>query len=96
VRVYCVNLTRSLTFSAAYQADIPMFGRDEFVASGLVNLGLFPCSPYDPTVAIMTRALEVFRVMRLRCPRLGIQPYVRALCDLHGVHSNAPALLYIF
>ncbi|KAJ7855627.1 hypothetical protein B0H14DRAFT_3085411 [Mycena olivaceomarginata] len=62
-----------------------MFGRDEFVASGLVNLGLFPCSPYDPTVAITTRALEVFRVMRLRCPRLGIQPYVRALCDLHGV-----------
>ncbi|KAJ7867222.1 hypothetical protein B0H14DRAFT_3084137 [Mycena olivaceomarginata] len=62
-----------------------MFGRDEFVASGLVNLGLFPCSPYDPTVAITTRALEVFRVMRLPCPRLGIQPYVRALCDLHGV-----------
>ncbi|KAJ7321638.1 hypothetical protein DFH08DRAFT_1033595 [Mycena albidolilacea] len=62
-----------------------MFGRDEFVASGLVNLGLFPCSPYDPTVAIMTRVLEVFRVMRLRCPRLGIQPYVCALCDLHGV-----------
>ncbi|KAJ7834923.1 hypothetical protein B0H14DRAFT_3461770 [Mycena olivaceomarginata] len=50
---------------SAYQADIPMFGRDEFVASGLVNLGLFPCSPYDLT--------------------LGIQPYVRALCDLHGV-----------
>ncbi|KAF7359988.1 hypothetical protein MVEN_00725800 [Mycena venus] len=70
---------------SAYQAEIPMFDRDEFVASGLVNLGLFPCSPYDPTVAITTRALEVFRVTRLRCPRLGIQPYVRALCDLHGV-----------
>ncbi|KAJ7849667.1 hypothetical protein B0H14DRAFT_2223086, partial [Mycena olivaceomarginata] len=62
-----------------------MFGHDEFIASGLVNLGLFPCSPYDPTVAITTWALEVFQVMRLRCPRLGIQPYVRALCDLHGV-----------
>ncbi|KAJ7734719.1 hypothetical protein B0H14DRAFT_2408737 [Mycena olivaceomarginata] len=62
-----------------------MFEHDKFVASGLVNLGLFPCSPYNLTVAITTRALEVFRVTRLRCPRLMIQPYVRALCDLHGV-----------
>ncbi|KAJ6553701.1 hypothetical protein DFH09DRAFT_924701 [Mycena vulgaris] len=62
-----------------------MFSRDQFVASGLVNLGLIPCSPYSPTVAITIRALEVFRVTRLRCPRLGIQPYVRALCDIHGV-----------
>ncbi|KAJ7089281.1 hypothetical protein B0H15DRAFT_922742 [Mycena belliarum] len=44
-----------------------------------------PCSPFAPTVAITVRALEVFRVTRLRCPRLGIQPYVRALCDIHGV-----------
>ncbi|KAJ7075628.1 hypothetical protein B0H15DRAFT_925383 [Mycena belliarum] len=62
-----------------------MFARDHFVASGLVNLGLIPCSPFSPTVAITVRALEVFRVTRLRCPRLGIQPYVRALCDIHGV-----------
>ncbi|KAJ7451074.1 hypothetical protein FB451DRAFT_1284595 [Mycena latifolia] len=69
----------------AYEADIPMFARDKFVASGLINLGLVPCSPYGPTVAITIRTLEVFRVTRLRCPRLGIQPYVRALCDIHGV-----------
>ncbi|KAJ7068934.1 hypothetical protein B0H15DRAFT_958046 [Mycena belliarum] len=71
-------------FSAS-PAQIPMFARDHFVASGLVNLGLIPCSPFSPTVAITVRALEVFRVTRLRCPRLGIQPYVRALCDIHGV-----------
>jgi hypothetical protein len=69
----------------SYQYDAPMFARDRFIASGLVNLGLFPCSPYLPSVAITTRALKVFRVTRLRCPRLGIQPYVRALCDIHGV-----------
>ncbi|KAJ7767067.1 hypothetical protein B0H14DRAFT_3509890 [Mycena olivaceomarginata] len=45
---------------SAYQADIPMFDRDDFVVSGLVNLGLFPCSLYNPTVAITIRALEVF------------------------------------
>lgn len=73
------------TRAGAYQSNVPMFSRDRFVASGLVNLGLIPCSPYSPTVAITTRALEVFRVTRMRCPRLGIQPYVRALCDIHGV-----------
>ncbi|KAJ7433562.1 hypothetical protein FB451DRAFT_1345086 [Mycena latifolia] len=56
-----------------------------FVVSGLVNLGLIPCSPFGPTMAITTRALKVFRVTRLQCPRLGIQPYVRMLCDIHGV-----------
>ncbi|KAF7362867.1 hypothetical protein MVEN_00636500 [Mycena venus] len=52
---------------SAYQAEIPMFDRDEFVASGLVNLGLFPCSPYT---------IQLWQLRR---------PYVRALCDLHGV-----------
>ncbi|KAJ7093863.1 hypothetical protein B0H15DRAFT_776350 [Mycena belliarum] len=62
-----------------------MFARDVFVTSGLINLGLVPCSPFSPSVAITIRALEIFRVTRLRCPRLGIQPYVRSLCDIHGV-----------
>ncbi|KAJ7625221.1 hypothetical protein B0H17DRAFT_1340330 [Mycena rosella] len=70
---------------SAYEAEVPMFARDKFVASGLMNLGLVPCSPYGPTVAITIRALEIFRVTSLRYPRLGIQPYMRALCDIHGV-----------
>ncbi|KAJ7098438.1 hypothetical protein C8R44DRAFT_889060 [Mycena epipterygia] len=53
---------------SAYQMDVPMFSRDVFVASGLVNLGLIPCSPYSPTVTITIRMLEVFHVTRLRCP----------------------------
>ncbi|KAJ7078299.1 hypothetical protein B0H15DRAFT_924811 [Mycena belliarum] len=44
-----------------------------------------PVSPYFPTVVITVRALETYRVAHLRCPRLGIQAWVRALCDLHGV-----------
>ncbi|KAJ7871910.1 hypothetical protein B0H13DRAFT_2236318 [Mycena leptocephala] len=44
-----------------------------------------PASPWTPTVAITIRALEVYRVAHLRCPRLGIQAFVRALCDIHGV-----------
>ncbi|KAJ7080779.1 hypothetical protein B0H15DRAFT_924340 [Mycena belliarum] len=44
-----------------------------------------PVAPYLPSVVITIRALEVFRITRLRCPRLGIQAYVRSLCDLHSV-----------
>ncbi|KAJ7836943.1 hypothetical protein B0H13DRAFT_2422497 [Mycena leptocephala] len=49
-------------------------------ASGLDAFG-----PYSPTVLITICALEIFRVAHLRCPRLGIQVFVRALCDMHGV-----------
>ncbi|KAJ7770869.1 hypothetical protein DFH07DRAFT_866570 [Mycena maculata] len=44
-----------------------------------------PVAPYFPTVMITIRTVEVFRAMRLHCPRLGIQAFVRALCDIHGV-----------
>ncbi|KAJ7073352.1 hypothetical protein B0H15DRAFT_806803 [Mycena belliarum] len=71
-------------FSAAYD-EIPIIQGDLFVASALVRQGLMPVAPYLPSVVITIRALEVYRVTRLRCPRLGIQAYVRGLCDLHGV-----------
>ncbi|KAJ7092254.1 hypothetical protein C8R44DRAFT_891296 [Mycena epipterygia] len=64
--------------------DIPLLAGDAFVASGLVNLGYFPCSADFPTVVLTTRVLEIYRVARLRCPWLAIQPYVRSLCDIHG------------
>jgi hypothetical protein len=44
-----------------------------------------PVAPYFPTVVITIRALELYRVAHLRCPRLGVQAFVRALCDIHGV-----------
>ncbi|KAJ7735271.1 hypothetical protein DFH07DRAFT_870772 [Mycena maculata] len=59
--------------------------RDEFVSSTCIRQGWMPVSAYCPTVVITIRALEVFRVANLRCPRLGIQAFTRMLCDLHGV-----------
>ncbi|KAJ7124029.1 hypothetical protein C8R43DRAFT_899278 [Mycena crocata] len=62
-----------------------MLAEDAFVASGLVHLGYFPCASKEPSVALTTRVLEVYRVAHLRCPRLAIQPFVKSLCDIHGV-----------
>jgi hypothetical protein len=47
--------------------------------------GWIPVSPFIPTAVITIRTLEVYRVARLWCPRLGIQAFVRTLCDIHGV-----------
>ncbi|KAJ7776444.1 hypothetical protein B0H16DRAFT_1659785 [Mycena metata] len=44
-----------------------------------------PAAAVFPSVVITVRVLEVFRRLQLRCPRLGVQAFVRALCDLHGV-----------
>ncbi|KAJ6522106.1 hypothetical protein DFH09DRAFT_1251024 [Mycena vulgaris] len=54
-----------------------------------------PVAPHLPSVVITLRALEVFRVAHLRCPRLGIQAFVRTLCDMHGVPPR-PYLAYQF
>lgn len=57
---------------------------DQGIPAALVRQGLMPCAPYSPSLAISTRLLELYRNSHLRCPHLVIQPFVKALCDLHG------------
>ncbi|KAK1220387.1 hypothetical protein PQX77_016845 [Marasmius sp. AFHP31] len=74
-------------FWRIYNADVQanLEGDGLFWSIFLVHNGLFPCSPGVSKVTVTTRTLETFRLLSLRCPRLGIQPFVKALCDLHGV-----------
>ncbi|KAJ7894413.1 hypothetical protein B0H14DRAFT_2334436 [Mycena olivaceomarginata] len=55
------------------------------MASTYVRQGLMPSMPLHPTVVVTICTLELFRVIQLRCPRLGVQAFVRGLCDLHSV-----------
>ncbi|KAJ6459907.1 hypothetical protein C8R45DRAFT_1056176 [Mycena sanguinolenta] len=55
----------------------------------VVENGLLPTAPHLPSVAITLRTVEVFRTMQLRCPRLGLQPFVRGLCDIHALPPRA-------
>ena len=48
-----------------------------------------PCAPFTPTFAISIRVLELYRNSHLRCPHLTIQPFVKGLCDLHGVSAQS-------
>jgi hypothetical protein len=36
-------------------------------------------------MAVSVRVLELFRNFTLRCPHLAIQPFVKGLCDVHGI-----------
>ncbi|KAE9407449.1 hypothetical protein BT96DRAFT_954511 [Gymnopus androsaceus JB14] len=77
--VVTVDLFRS------YYSSIDSSDEDRFWSCSLVRNGVFPCSPGVATVGITTRALEVFRIQSLRCPRLSIKAFVKSLCDIQGV-----------
>ncbi|KAF7374152.1 hypothetical protein MSAN_00296900 [Mycena sanguinolenta] len=65
--------------------DVELSADGAGVAAALIKQGLIPCSPWMPSVAIATRVLELYRTTHTRCPQLAIQPFVKSLCDLHGV-----------
>ncbi|KAJ7790912.1 hypothetical protein B0H14DRAFT_2625569 [Mycena olivaceomarginata] len=71
-------------FPASHK-ELCLVAGDVYVASACVRRGWISVSPFIPTAVITIRVLEVYRVARLRCPRLGIQAFVRTLCDIHGV-----------
>ncbi|KAJ6510472.1 hypothetical protein C8R45DRAFT_1050270 [Mycena sanguinolenta] len=58
---------------------------DVLNGSTRLEMRLIPCAPWTPSVAISTRVLELYRTTHVRCPQLAIQPFVKSLCDLHGV-----------
>ncbi|KAJ7692310.1 hypothetical protein B0H14DRAFT_2419861, partial [Mycena olivaceomarginata] len=65
--------------------ELCLVAGDVYVASACVCQGWMPMSPFIPTVVITIRALEVYRIAWLQCPCLGIQAFVRTLCDIHGI-----------
>ncbi|KAJ7678318.1 hypothetical protein DFH06DRAFT_1121808 [Mycena polygramma] len=68
----------------SYVLDANLDSGGNGVAAALIKQGLFPCAPFNPSVVITTRTLELFRTAHVRCPHLSIQPFVKTLCDLRG------------
>ena len=67
-----------------YTADFETLVTDQGTPAAILHHGLIPCAPFNPTLAIAVRVLELYHVTHLRCPHLAIQPFVKGLCDLHG------------
>ncbi|KAF8144125.1 hypothetical protein K438DRAFT_1783089 [Mycena galopus ATCC 62051] len=78
-RIYVVDL-----FSVSY-AEVGIVQGDRNLAAAYICHGRLPATTQLTNVTITIRSLEVFRIMQLRCPRLGLKPFVHALCDLHSI-----------
>lgn len=55
------------------------------VPAALIRQGLIPCAPFSPTLAATTPVLELYRNTHLRRPHLALQPFIRSLCNTHGI-----------
>lgn len=68
---------------------IPIFAVDqannEYANVTLLRHRLLGCSPVAPSIAIDVQTLELYHHLRRRHPQLGVQPFVKTLCDLHEV-----------
>jgi hypothetical protein len=65
--------------------DAELAEGDQGIAAVLVCQGLMSCAPFSLTLAFSTWLLELYRNSHLQYPHLAIQPFVKGLCDLHGV-----------
>lgn len=58
---------------------------DEHPVLALMRAGMVACTPGVPVVAISVGILDLYYRLRRHAPRLGVQPFVRALCDKYMV-----------
>ncbi|KAG1877267.1 hypothetical protein F4604DRAFT_1880502 [Suillus subluteus] len=71
---------------------IPVFTVDqannEYANVALLRHGLLGCSPVTPSIAIDIQTLELYHRLWHCHPQLGVQPFVKTLCDLHEVNYH--------
>ena len=89
VRISVINVfSKYLWYTSSHclettTTDVKMQSEDISILVGLVQQGLFPCAPINPSVAITTEVLELYRVAHLCCPWMSIHAFTKMHCDLH-------------
>lgn len=64
---------------------IPVFQSDRIHNASYIRSGFLPFNPLLNKSVVSLQTVELYHGLFMRCPRLGVQPFVRALCDLQGV-----------
>ncbi|KAE9386063.1 hypothetical protein BT96DRAFT_1087389 [Gymnopus androsaceus JB14] len=59
--------------------------------SSIILAGLLPTTPLSHKTAITIHTISLYHCLFTRCPKLGIQPFMKALCNLEGL----PFKLYL-
>lgn len=58
---------------------------DRWQSASLVRAGIIPTSPLKHSTGFTIRTISLYHKLFVRCPRLGVQPFAKAICDLEGV-----------
>ena len=58
---------------------------DKFDSASLIRSGILPTSPLKHSTGFTIRTISLYHKLFVRCPRLGVQPFAKTLCDLEGV-----------
>ncbi|KAJ3991749.1 hypothetical protein F5050DRAFT_1864634 [Lentinula boryana] len=64
--------------------EVPIFVSDTYHNASYIRSGFLPFNPLLNRNLVSLETLELYHNLFMRCPRLGIQPFVRALCDVQG------------
>ncbi|KAL0568063.1 hypothetical protein V5O48_013924 [Marasmius crinis-equi] len=83
--VQSYQISKAVDFFYCIDEELAHFTVDQYKSASIVRQGYFPCNPLLHKSVISIRALELYQHLFVRCPRLSIQPYVRAMCDFQGV-----------
>ncbi|KAJ3983231.1 hypothetical protein F5890DRAFT_1601467 [Lentinula detonsa] len=65
--------------------DIPVFQCDRLQNASYIRSGFLPFNPLLNKSLVSLQTVELYHHLFMRCPHLGVQPFLRALCDLQGV-----------
>ncbi|THU97173.1 hypothetical protein K435DRAFT_663150 [Dendrothele bispora CBS 962.96] len=67
------------------EEKVAVFDSDYYQNASIIRQGYLPFNPLLNKSVVSLRTVELYHSLFMRCPRLGIQPFVRALCDLQGL-----------
>ncbi|KAJ3991055.1 hypothetical protein F5050DRAFT_1582044, partial [Lentinula boryana] len=68
--------------------EVPVFVTDTYTNASYIRSGYLPFNPLLNQTLVSLDTLELYHNLFMRCPWLGIQPFIRALCDLQGIRSK--------
>ncbi|KAE9390548.1 hypothetical protein BT96DRAFT_833281 [Gymnopus androsaceus JB14] len=79
--MYC---TGSLS-PGSFAQEVPVLDGLTHDSSSLISAGLLPMAPLSHKTAITIRTISLYHSLFTCCPKVGIQPFAKALCDMKGV-----------
>ncbi|KAK7457914.1 hypothetical protein VKT23_010261 [Stygiomarasmius scandens] len=82
------HLVKVYSIFATTEEKIARFQSDVFNNESYIRQGYLPFNPLLNKTLVTLETIELYHHLFMRCPRLGIQTFIKALCDLQGIRFN--------